>query len=213
MSESRLEKIISSYIPMPVCVINKHGKVVRASNKISEVFIYDGIMDADIFTLTGIKVAELYDAAEKDYHPLLKRNDKIFRLMLQKINNEDEDSDLTILFNDVTNLEDLKDRYNNEKACIAKVQVDNYDELTSSVSTETRLILSSEIDKTIHKWSNKMNASVNRVRNNAYVICFEQQHLEKMVTGKFEILDEIRSIETGADFPASLSIGVCFFIS
>lgn len=208
MSYSRLEKIISSYIPMPVCVINRQGKVVRASKKISDVFLYDGIKDADIFTLTGIKVGELYHAADTDGHPLLKRNEKVFKLILQKINPDDENTDLTILFDDVTNLEDLKDRYNNEKACIAKIQVDNYDELTTSTTAEMRLTLTGEIDKTIRKWGGKMSASVNRIRNNKYILCFEQQYIEKMENSKFDILDEIRSIETGADFPASLSIGV-----
>ncbi len=208
MSERQLEKFISTYIPLPVCIINRQGKILEAGSRIGEVFLYDGIKDGDIFALTGIKTAELYEAAEKNIHPLLKRNDKIFRLMLQKAEPDNEESNLTILFGDVTGLEELKDRYNNEKLCMAKVQVDNYDELTSSSATEMRLALSSEIDRIIRKWGSKINASVNRVRNNSYSIWFEQQHLEKLAASKFDILDEIRGLETGTDFPASLSIGV-----
>lgn len=208
MSERELEKIISSYIPMPFCIINPQGKVVDASMRIGEVFLYDGIKDGDIFALTGMKMAELYEAAEKDTHPVLKRNDRIFRLILKKTEPEKEESNLTILFDDITGLEDLKDRYRNEKLCMAQVQVDNYDELTSNAATETRLVLSSEIDRLIRKWGSKINASVSRVRNNSYVVWFEQQHLEKLASNKFDILDEIRGLETGTDFPASLSIGV-----
>ena len=75
MSEGRLEKIISSYIPMPVCIINRLGKVVEANSRIGEVFLYDGIGGGDIFALTGIRAADLYDAAEKDQQPLLIRKD------------------------------------------------------------------------------------------------------------------------------------------
>ncbi len=208
MSDQELEKLIPSYIPVPVCIINRQGKIVEASSRIGEVFLYDGIKDGDIFALTGMKTSELYEAAKRDTHPLLRRNDKIFRLVLQKADPEDEESNLTILFGDVTGLEELKDRYNNEKLCMAKVQVDNYDELTSSSATEMRLALSSEIDRVIRKWGNKIHASVNRVRNNSYSIWFEQQHLDKIAASKFDILDEIRGLETGTDFPASLSIGV-----
>lgn len=209
MSDRGPESIISAYIPLPFCIINRLGKVVEASRKIGEVFLYDGIKDGDIFALTGIKASELYDAAEKGHHPLLKRNEKIFRLLLQKAVQEDEekdDPDLTIIFMDVTALEDLKDRYNDERPCVARVQVDNYEELTSN--TEKRLELSSEIDKIIRRWCGKMNASVSRMRNNAYNVWFEQRHLEKLAASKFDILDEVRLLETGADFPASLSIGV-----
>lgn len=207
-NKNKLEEIISSSIPIPVCVINRQGKVVRANSRIGEVFLYDGIRDADIFALTGIKVNDLYESAEKGNHPLLKRNGKVFKLMLQKVSAEEEATDLTILFDDVTNLEDLKDRYNKEKTCIAKVQVDNYDELSTNISTEMRMTLTGQIDQMIHKWGAKFNALVSRIRNNAYIIAFEQQYLDKMVAGRFDILDEVRSIETDADFPASLSIGV-----
>lgn len=208
MADNGLERIISSYIPMPVCVINRRGKVVEASSRMGDVFLYDRIKDADIFALTGIKVGELYAAADRGDHPLLKRNDKIFKLMLQRADQEDEESLLTILFDDVSGLEDLKDRYNNEKACIAKIQVDNYDELTNSTSTDMRVALTGEIDKLIHKWGARINASVNRVRNNSYVVWFEQQYLDRLTAGKFDLLDEVRSIESNADFPPSLSIGV-----
>ncbi|MBQ8562419.1 MAG: DHH family phosphoesterase [Firmicutes bacterium] len=208
MSECELKKLISAYIPLPVCIINRQGKVIEASSKIGEVFLYDGIKDSDIFALTGVKTAELYEAADKDTHPMLRRNDKIFRLMLQKADPENEESNLTIVFDDVTGMEELKDRYRNEKPCFAKVQIDNYDELTSSAATEMRLALSSDMDRMIRKWASRFSASVNRVRNNSYVICFEQQHLDKMAANKFDILDEIRGLETGTDFPASLSIGV-----
>lgn len=208
MSERELKKLISAYIPLPVCIINRQGKVIEASSKIGEVFLYDGIKDSDIFALTGVKTAELYEAADKDTHPMLRRNDKIFRLMLQKADPENEESNLTIVFDDVTGMEELKDRYRNEKPCFAKVQIDNYDELTSSAATEMHLALSSDMDRMIRKWASRFSASVNRVRNNSYVICFEQQHLDKMAANKFDILDEIRGLETGTDFPASLSIGV-----
>ncbi|MBR4411282.1 MAG: DHH family phosphoesterase, partial [Firmicutes bacterium] len=190
MSDRELEKRISFYIPLPVCIINRQGKVLEASGKIGEVFIYEGIEDSDIFALTGIKTAELYEAASKGEHPLLRRNDRVFRLLLQKMDTETEETGLAILFDDVTGMEELKDMYRNEKMCFAKVQVDNYDELTSGAGAESRLALSSEIDKIIRKWGAKASASVNRIRNNAYVICFEQQHLDKLAAAKFDILDE-----------------------
>ena len=60
MSETLFGKLISSYIPLPMCIVNSNGKIVRANDHISEVFIYDGIEDADFFALTGIKVSDLY---------------------------------------------------------------------------------------------------------------------------------------------------------
>lgn len=194
-------------IPLPLCVINKQGKIIDANEHIGEVFIYDAIIDADIFTLTGIKTAELYTAAAEDSHPLIRRNEKIFRIVAYPLGSE-PDSDLGIIFNDVTGMEELKDRYNSEKPCVAKIQVDNYDQLIDSSGEALKLELSSEIDKIIRKWAARINASVSRVKSSNYVVWFEQQYLDRLVANKFDLLDEVRNLETGADFPASLSMGV-----
>ncbi len=207
MTAMKLEDFMASYIPVPVCVINKKGKVVCAGEKIGEVFLYDDIVDADIFALTGIRVSELYDAAETESHPILKRNDKKFKLICHKVSQE-EDSNLAILFSDVTNMEELKVKYNNEKLCIAKIQIDNYDELISNTQVEYRISLPNEIDKIIRKWAEKIYASVNMMGDDSYIATFEQQYLNTLILSKFDILDEVRSIETAADFPVSLSIGV-----
>ena len=207
MSEKKKVINTNSCIPLPLCVINNQGKIIDANDHIGDVFIYDAIVDADIFTLTGIKTADLYAAAEDDTHPLLKRNEKVFRLVAYLMG-EEPDSDLGIIFNDVTGMEELKERYNSEKPCVAKIQVDNYDQLIDSSGVAPKLGLSSEIDKIIRKWAARINASVSRVKSSSYVVWFEQQYLDRLVAGKFDLLDEVRNLETGADFPASLSMGV-----
>ena len=55
MAKILFEKEISSKIPLPVCIINSKGKVVSANEHIGDVFIYDGIEDADFFALTDRK--------------------------------------------------------------------------------------------------------------------------------------------------------------
>ena len=188
-------------------MINNQGKIIDANQHIGDVFIYDAIIDADIFTLTGIKTADLYAAAAEDTHPQLRRNEKVFRLVTYLMG-EEPDSNLGIIFNDVTNMEELKERYNNEKPCVAKIQVDNYDQLIDTSGAAPNLGLSSEIDKIIRKWAARINGSVSRVKSSNYVVWFEQQYLDRLVANKFDLLDDVRNLETGADFPASLSMGI-----
>ena len=92
--------------------------------------------------------------------------------------------------------------------CVAKIQVDNYDELMADMAAQERQSLTNSIDRIIRRWAERASASINEIDNNIYVITFEQYFLEKLKSLKFSILDEVRSLETSADFPASLSIGV-----
>ena len=91
---------------------------------------------------------------------------------------------------------------------MAIVNVDNFDELTSSTGEEKQMMLASEIDKVVRSWGTKMNASITRYKEHLYFMVFEYKHYEKLVETKFPILDEIRELETESDFPVTLSIGI-----
>lgn len=207
MTSVKLENFITSYIPLPVCVIDRNGKIISAGDKIGEVFLYDNVVDADIFAITGIKAADLFLAADNGSHHLLNRNGKIFKLICQRVDGE-EPGELTILFEDVTSLEELKDKYNAERLCIGKIQIDNYDELIANTPVGSRISLPNEIDKLVRKWAEKISASINKMNDDSYLVAVEQQYLDKVISAKFDILDEVRKLDTEADFPVSLSIGM-----
>ena len=207
MSEILLEKGIFSHIPLPMCVVNDKGKIVSANKHISDVFIYDGIENADFFALTGIKTASLRESGEGEQYRLLERNGKQFRLQTELIEEADEER-LLVFFYDVTNFENLKDRYNDEKICVCRINIDNYDELVASTPPEKRMGISTKVDSTIRQRASKICGSINRLSNSQYIMYFQNAYVSSMIENKFSILDEVRQIETEADFPMSLSIGI-----
>ena len=54
---------------------------MSANENMGEVFLYEGIVGADVFTLTGIKAQELFDTVENPQRPVISRNDKKFKVM------------------------------------------------------------------------------------------------------------------------------------
>jgi len=194
------EKFIPSFLPYPALVLSSSGKVLEANEKISDVFIYGEIENADIFALTGFKMQEIEDGGLLN----LERNNKIFKIVREKM----DEGSYILCFQDVSNFESLKEFYVDEKLCIAMISVDNYSELLSSINEEERSSFSSTIDKTIRQWATKQNAAIVQFKDDAYMLTFENKSFEKLAEGKFSILDEIREIETSADFPVTLSIGV-----
>lgn len=207
MYVGRIEKLLSYYSPIPMCIVNNQGKVTRANGKIADVFKYDGIVDADIFALTGIKLADIISAAKDETTLHLKRNDKIFKIV-SGIIGEGETEATLLYFVDMTSYENLKEMYNDDKVCIAIVNVDNFDELTSSAGDDREMELSSEIDRLIRNWAAKLDAAVTRYRDHQYNIVFTHKNYKWLVSNRFSILDEAREIETEADFPVTLSIGI-----
>ena len=202
--EDKIE--IPSGFPLPELTIDDQGKVTSANIHIGEVFIYDGIIGTDILALTGYRGAEFRENATTGKHVLLERNNKTFSIYSYKM--EDDKDEWTLLFRDETSLEELKARYSAERPCMVMVQIDNYDELIEAVRDAGGSDLSARIDRIVHDWTEDMKASISKVKNNRYNIWLAQKYTETEKFRKFDLLDEVRKLETNADFPASLSIGV-----
>ena len=207
MIDSVFEEKLLTSSPVPAVVINANGKVVRANDLIGNVFIYDDLVGYDIFQLTGFRMDELLETQRtKDTRPL-RRNDRDFRVFVTKYS-DDTDANLCISFYDVTSYVKVKEKYDDEKICVARINIDNYDDLIAGTDPSMRMTMSSQVDKTIRDWSARIKGSIVTMRAGQYIMYFQHYYLSGMIEHKFSILDYVRDIETETDFPITISIGV-----
>lgn len=207
MIDTAFEEKAAKYSPVPVVIVNVNGKVVRANDLIRKVFIYDEIVGYDIFQLTGFKVEELRESAASGESRSLSRNDRDFRVFVTR-DTEDEDGNLLLFFYDITSFMEIKERYDEEKICVARINIDNYDDLISGTDPSMRMMITSQLDKTIRDWSKNIRGSIVTMRAGQYIMYFQHRYLSGMIEHRFSILDEVRDMETQTDFPVSLSIGL-----
>ena len=215
MYVGRIERLLAYYSPLPMCIVNAQGKVTRASRKITEVFKYDGIIDYDIFALTGIKMPELVAAAEQEEPLYIQRNDKTFQIGCSFLGGNDDaeegahdDASIILHFTDITAYEELKERYKDDRVYMMLVNVDNFDEIISGAGDDSDSNVRVNIDKLIRSWAAGMEAMVVRYRENMYELAITHRNYEALVEDKFPILDSARQIESPTDFPVTLSIGL-----
>lgn len=207
MYAGRIERLICRYSPIPMCSVNMQGKVTRAGGKIDEVFKYDGIIEADIFALTGIKLPDILEAAQNGTGLYLERNDHEFKIV-SEILGEGETASVFLYFLDITAYQKLMEKYEAEKMCVALVNVDNFDELSANAGEEREVELTSEIDRFVRGWAARLEAAVFRYREHLYGFVFRHEKLEEQIEDNFSILDDARQIESETDFPVTLSVGI-----
>ena len=207
MYAGRIERLISRYSPIPVCSINMQGKVTRAGGRIDEVFKYDGIVEGDIYVLTGIKLQEIIEAAHNGESLYIERNDREFKIVTS-ILGEGETASIFLYFLDITAYKQLKARYEAEKLCIIIVSIDNFDELSGNVGEDREVELTGEIDRLIRGWAMKQEAAIFRYKEHLYGFAVTNEKLQELIEDNFSILDEARNMETESDFPVTVSIGV-----
>lgn len=193
--------------PLPLCMIDSEGVFLWYNKKFSEIYQDADVANAGIFRVTGLKASEFFTEDPVEKPVMVSYNGKTYKVVSSYLD-EDKNNSAVLYWIDMTNYDVVKSLYKDEKSCFAYVIVDNYDELIASSPDDRKSIVATEIEKIIRQWATKLSASITRFRNNQYFVVFEHKHFEKLETSKFSILDDVREIETDADFPVSLSIGI-----
>ena len=201
-------------MPMPLTVIEFDGTITWYNSRFVDVVENRDILNKRIDTLIPtIRLHEIAKATEEGENEKevfnITYKDKNYKIIRSIVENPAGNGfNILLYWHDITNYENLKILYNDETTLLAYIQVDNYEDVMISAPEEKRPELAAEIDKTIRVWASRINSSITKYDDDKYILIFEHKHLEKLEARKFQILDDVRDIDTHSDFQATLSIGI-----
>ncbi|MBR2674431.1 MAG: DHH family phosphoesterase [Mogibacterium sp.] len=191
-------------IPMAACIVDTNGYVTAANALIKNVFVYEDISGSKFFTLTGVKRAELLDVNKNER--VIEKNDRVFRLKTNE--NPKEDEDIVVFFDEATARYSYMTKMESDRAVIAFINIDNYDEFMASTSEDSKRTVPAQVDSMLHKWADRFESPVVSTGEDSYVMYTSRGRLDEMIEDNFSVLDDVRSIEGQIDFPASISMGI-----
>ena len=115
----------------------------------------------------------------------------------------------TLLFTDITLLSQEASLYRLTRPSVMLIMLDNYSDIMQQARESEKSRILGAIDQTLEEFvSQKTSSFIKRFEGDKFLIVVEEQHLEKIIEGRFSILDEIRRLETPGNAPLTLSIGV-----
>lgn len=198
------------YNPLPLCIIDNVGNVMWHNAKFNDVVDDIEVGKTNIYELTGVKVHEMTNEELKDKTILInsKQIRRKFRVYSSEARTGGVSGSRMLHWIETTAVEQIKEKYRDERICVAYINVDNYDDIIASASDEKKANIGASIENEIRLWAARCKAGLIRQGKAKYAMIFDFRTLENIEANKFPILDDIRAIETGGDIPASLSIGV-----
>lgn len=117
-------------------------------------------------------------------------------------------SGLMLYMTDITELELLKQKYGNDKLCLAYANFDNYDDVTRGLSDTVVANISGEVNEALTKWVAEQHGFICRMNKESCLIGLNQASVLDLIEDKFTILDRVREIRAGNKVAPTLSIGV-----
>lgn len=197
-------------IKEPVCVINESGKLDWQNKSFLATF---GVEDVENFSLQQItNDLNTKEIIEEKGNKIIFYKGKIWQVSWQNVTptmtEETISKMVAIYFNDVTELENLKHSYDQEKTVVAYLQIDNYSDVLKNLTDNQRENVTAEVNKLVGLWIHELSATYNRFSNDTFFIIMDKLSLSKLIKQKFDIVDRVRKIKAGNKVPVTFSIGV-----
>ena len=201
-------------MPFPLVVTDEKAKILWYNTPFINLFNERDVIDSDLENLIGdIDIANILNSNGERTIPV-ELNKRFFNIYTNVVKNKSEKGEgKSVLFYlvDNTAYQNLKDKYTDDFAIVAKVEVDNFDEAISSAPSEIRPLLIAEIDSTISQYFEEYDALVRKSDEDLYLVVMNFKSLRAIKEKKFDILDDLRDLNKGNSIPITLSIGVSSF--
>lgn len=164
-------------------------------------------LQANAFEILSVRDGEKVIQMEDRYY-----NMKYFRVQTQekaaKEGGENKLNGLIIYLYDITEFELLRQKYDNDKLCLAYTKFDNYEEVTRGLSETNIANLNGEVNELLTKWVADEHGFICRMNKELSLIGFPQAAVLDLMNNKFPILDKIREVKSGNKIPPTISIGI-----
>ncbi|MDY0236813.1 MAG: DHH family phosphoesterase [Gudongella sp.] len=199
-------------MPFPIVFIDDDGLITWYNTPFLSLMEEDDLINKSISELVPtFNLTELKKKVENEYLDI-DYMDKSFNVypnfLAEKVSTGN--GKLTVLYwVDDTEYEDLKKIFTRDKAVVALVDVDNYDDVKNSTPDTHKPIVLAEIDQLINSYFTQFGGLVRKFENDKFLIVINQAGLETIKSKKFELLDQIRDLDMGNTIPITLSIGAC----
>ena len=198
-----MTKAFAAGSPLLTCMVSADGKLLWANDRFAEFFSDQEVFDK----YAGKKFTDLF-FDEKDAPEDIAIENKVWRVNASPVARPDGSMARMLFWQDISEQESIRQILKETKPCVAVIEIDNYDELIESAPIEEQSTIAASLDVAIRTWSQEMEAGLVKLKASRYAMFFENKHLTKLRENRFAILDRMHEIETKADFPTSLSIGI-----
>ncbi|MBO6137853.1 MAG: DHH family phosphoesterase [Lachnospiraceae bacterium] len=211
----QVQKGLLKGLAIPYVLCDENGKILWSNAGFAAVVHKDRIASKSIASffpdLTKDKLPE--DQRPVTIHISYERRD--YRVDMRKINiNDGFESEIyfdgcivAVFFFDETDI-NMYIRLNKEQSMVTGlVYLDNYDETLESVEDVRRSLLTALIDRKINKYFSNIDAVVKKIEKDKYFVVMKRINFEKLVESKFDILEEVKTVNIGNEMNVTLSIG------
>ncbi|MBQ9032460.1 MAG: DHH family phosphoesterase [Parasporobacterium sp.] len=215
-----LEGEMISDFPMPYVLTDPDGRILAYNKIFGRIYdekagidhitqIFHEVTEEDLhFDAESNNVSVFYD--NRDYR-LCIRHIKVTKDLIEDkiVLMPRHDMTLCVIYMfDETEIVNMMRKTLAEQMVIGSIYVDNYDEVLSRDLDIQKNIQAAMIDKTIGAYFSNVGGVVRKLERDRYFVIFKRKYLTGLQRNKFELLDQIKELDTDNEHVITISVGI-----
>ena len=190
-------------LDVPYVILEENGKIIWKNQRFTDVFASEGkSMIADI--LPELDPATLTKSRKQI---VCIYRDRKYRVELRPTKIDDVPK-LAVFFYDETELRNLIKKFDDNIAVVGLIYLDNYEEAMESVEEVKRSLLIALVDRKVSKYIGDLDGVVKKLEKDKYLFFLKKMYLEQIETTRFDLLEEVKTVNIGNEMSITASIGV-----
>ncbi len=217
--ESMERELIADF-PMAYAVTDMEGEIILYNDYFGR--LYDESPDAenlcDVFRelvpedlkFEGVthNISVIYD--KRNYRLHIKKLPIDYNLLEERlvILPKIEDFLYTVYLFDETEIVNMVRKGLENQLVVGSIYIDNYEETLEQAADVKKSLIVAMVDRAVSNYFQNVGGIVRKMEKDRYFVAFKRKYISNFQRDKFDVLDEVKSIDTGTEIPVTLSIGI-----
>lgn len=190
-------------MPIGIIILNQRN-VVKWINPYLAHYFKDQLLVGESLASADKELAKIVKDHGDDHEPqVVKWKGRQFQFLYQERLH-------CIYLMDVTQYEEISQRYLDERLFLGNIFLDNYIELTQGMSDSDVSNLHNYVTSELSNWADRYHLLLKVIDDDNYLVMGHEATLHKLEEKKFKILDKIRENTSKMNSPVTLSIGIAY---
>ncbi|RLK62822.1 PAS domain-containing protein [Atopobacter sp. AH10] len=189
-------------MPIGIILYNKNGEIQWANPYFKKIFNKKDILGRPVSEISQ-KLADVIEESEDEELVSLETNHRYIDVSVQK--------DIRAVFlMDTTRYSKIAVKYKDSRIVFGHIFLDNYDEISQSLSDRRKSNLNNFVTNQLSNWANHHNIYLKRVDDDRFIAVLTRQRLSILENEKFEVIDTVRETTARQNYPLTLSMGFSY---
>lgn len=206
-------------LSVPYCLLDNNGRVLWMNRIMMEKTDKKKDFRKNIQSIFPQIKPEIFPTGEDAKEMRLAYNGRDYLVEMKRIavdaltqqvdiiETEQNNSFIAMYMFDETDINMYIQKIKDERFVVGLIYIDNYEEALESIDDVRRSLFIGLIDKRVNKYFACGSAIVRKMEKDKYLAIFRYKYLEKLMSDRFSLLEDIKSVKIGNEMTLTLSIG------